>query len=164
MNADTIVKSILDYLQNSIKQKYYDFNQSMLKEDETYELKDPLICRHFIFKSFKELHKKFEKEKKDYWVEFNDDTYYYFDDLTFDYFKKHECILDNDFIDPFAFRLLKRALDSTIKKQTNDKELKIKHSFNKNHKLKIYEITVECEGINEKLKHIIIFLMYNNEH
>ena len=34
MNADTIVKSILDYLQNSIKQKYYDFNQSMLKEDE----------------------------------------------------------------------------------------------------------------------------------
>ena len=66
MNADTIVKSILDYLQNFIKQKYYDFNQSMLKEDETNALKDPLICRHFIFKSFEELNKKFEKEKKDY--------------------------------------------------------------------------------------------------
>ena len=63
MNADTIVKSILDYLQNSIKQKYYDFNQSMLKEDETYELKDPLICRHFIFKSFEEFNKKSEKKK-----------------------------------------------------------------------------------------------------
>ena len=64
MNADTIVKSILDYLQNSIKQKYYDFNQSMLKEDETYELKDPLICRHFIFKSFKELHQNSKKKKR----------------------------------------------------------------------------------------------------
>ena len=86
------------------------------------------------------------------------------DDLTSDYSEKHECIWDNDFIDPFAFRLLKSALNSTIKQQTNDKELKIKHSFNENNKLKIYEITVECEGINEKLKRIIIFLMYNNEH
>ena len=144
MNADTIVKSILDYLQNFIKQKYYDFNLSMLKEDETYELKDPLIFRHFIFKSFEELNKKFEKEKKDYWVEFNDDRYYYFDDLTSDYYEKRECIWDDDFIDIFAFRLLKSALNSTIKQQTNDKELKIKRSFNKNHKLKIYEITVEC--------------------
>ena len=87
----------------------------MLKEDETYELKDPLICRHFIFKSFEEFNKKSEK-KKNYWVEFNGDTYYYFDDVTSDHFKKHECILDNDFIDTFAFRLLKSALDSTIKK------------------------------------------------
>ena len=92
----------------------------------------------------KNFDKKFEKEKKNYWVEFNDDTYYYFDDRTSDYFEKHECIWDNDFIDPFVFRLLKSALDSTIKKQTNDKELKIKHSFNENNKLKIYEITVEC--------------------
>ena len=49
MSSDPIVKSILDYLESSITQKYYDFNQSMLKEDETYELKDPLIRRHFIF-------------------------------------------------------------------------------------------------------------------
>ena len=36
----------------------------MLKEDETYQLKDPLICRHFIFKSFEEFNKKSEKKKK----------------------------------------------------------------------------------------------------
>ena len=58
MSSDPIVKSIFDYLENSITQKYYDFNQSMLKEDETYELKDPLIRRHFIFNSFEELTKK----------------------------------------------------------------------------------------------------------
>ena len=36
MSSDSIVKSILDYLENSITQKCYDFNQSLLKEDETY--------------------------------------------------------------------------------------------------------------------------------
>ena len=33
----------------------------MLKEDETYELKDLLIRRHFIFNSFEELNKNLEK-------------------------------------------------------------------------------------------------------
>ena len=36
MSPDSIVKSILDYLKNYITQKYYDFNQSLLKEDEMY--------------------------------------------------------------------------------------------------------------------------------
>ena len=116
----------------------------MLKEDETYELKDPLIRRHFIFNSFEELTKNLKKEKKDDRVDFNDDTHYYFGDQTYEYFKQHECILNNDFIDPFDLRLLKGSLDSIIKEHTSDKELKTKHLFNKNCKSKIYEITVQC--------------------
>ena len=86
----------------------------MLKEDETYQLKDPLIRRDFIFNSFEELNTKLKKKKKDYRVDFNDDTHYYFDDQTYDYFKQHECILNNDSIDPFDLRLLKGSLDSII--------------------------------------------------
>ena len=58
----------------------------MLKEDETYLLKDPLIRRDFIFNSFEERNTKFKK-KKDYIVDFSDDTHYYFDDQTYDYFE-----------------------------------------------------------------------------
>ena len=94
MTSGSIAKSILDYLEDSITQKRHNFNQSMLKEDETYELKDPLIRRHFVFNSIEEINKKLEKGTKDYTVDFNDDTYYYFDDQTYEYFKQHERILN----------------------------------------------------------------------
>ena len=155
MSSDSVL--FLITLKTLLPKKNYDFNQSILEEDEMYELKDPLIRRHFIFSSFEELTKKLKKGKKDYIVDFNDDTHYYFGDQTYEYFKQHECILNNNFIDPFDLRLLKGSLDSIIKKHTSDKELKTKHLFNKKCKSKIYEITVQCYGINKKLKHIIIF-------
>lgn len=105
MSADPIVKSILDYLEDSINQKCYDFNQSMLKVDKTFKLRDPLLCRHFIFKAFEEVNQKLKKEKKDCRVVFDADTYYYLIDQTYEHFKECGCILNDIIVDLFAFRI-----------------------------------------------------------
>ena len=110
---------------------------------QKYELKDPVLRKHFIINAFEELNNNLALKNKNFRVDFDEDTYRYFIKLDHGYFTKQGCISDDEKIRLNKLYKEKCELNQVIKKNTNDKELKIVPIvIHKYFGYPMYEITV----------------------
>ena len=154
MDTEKTLIDIMFHLKDLINKKYNDFIDSVAKEEKKYknyggndlEEHQPLVFRHFVFKSFEEVNKKLEEENKNYRVGFDSDTYNYFTNQTNEYFLKEGCIINiNDqylILDPYALEFEINALNNFVKKHAGDEEIKIIPSIDENCNLKWYEFGI----------------------
>ena len=104
-----------------------------------YELENLILHRYFLIKRFEEINQELKKDNRQFRIDFDDNTYKYFDEQNYNYFKKEGCIIDNDGLLYFKMCEEVYALDLIIRENTNDKELKFLPKKIKC-KLPIYEI------------------------
>ena len=98
MDADQTIKYITICLKNIIDNKIKAFEQSVIKNynfEKTYELKNPVLQKHFIINAIEEFNNNLKLENKNFTVDSDEYTYKYFIKLDHDYFKKQGCISDN---------------------------------------------------------------------
>ena len=99
MNTDQTIEYINTHFSNIVNNKIKPFEQSVIKNynfEKTYELKNPVLCKHFIINAIEESNNKLTLENKIFRVDFGKDTYKYFIRLDHDYFKKQGCISDDE--------------------------------------------------------------------
>ena len=63
---------------------------------KTYELKNPLLCKHFIINAIEDFSNKLTLENKKFRVDFDEYTYKYLIRLDQDYFKTQGCISNDE--------------------------------------------------------------------
>ena len=98
MDADQTIKYITICLKNIVDNKIKAFEQSVIKNynfEKTYELKSPVLRKHFIINAIEEFNNNLKLENKNLTVDSDEYTYKYFIKLDHDYFKKQGCISDN---------------------------------------------------------------------
>ena len=95
MNTNQTIKYINTHFNNIVNNKIKAFEQSVKKNynlEKTYELKNPVLHKHFIINAIEEFNNKLTLENKNIRVDFDEDTYKYFIRLDHDYFKKQVLI------------------------------------------------------------------------
>ena len=98
MDADQTIKYITISFKNIVDNKIKAFQQSVIKNynfEKTYELKSPVLRKHFIINAIEEFNNNLKLENKNLTVDSDEYTYKYFIKLDHDYFKKQGCISDN---------------------------------------------------------------------
>ena len=91
MNSDKITKYINKHFKNIVDNKIKTFEQSIIKNygfEETYELKNLILRKHFLINVIEEYNNNLALENKNFRVEFDEDTRKYFIKVDDDYFKK----------------------------------------------------------------------------
>ena len=99
MDADQTIKYITISFKNIVDNKIKAFEQSVIKNynfEKTYELKNPVLRKHFIINAIEEFNNNLKLKNKNFRVNFDEDTYKYFIKLDHDCFKKQGCISDNE--------------------------------------------------------------------
>ena len=92
---------------------------------KTYELKNPLLCKHFIINAIENFSNKLTLENKKFRVDFDEYTYKYLIRLDQDYFKTQGCISNDEKIRLNELYNETSELNQIIKENTNDKKLKM---------------------------------------
>ena len=98
MDADQTIKYITISFKNIVDNKIKAFEQSVIKNynfEKTYELKNPVLRKHFIINAIEEFNNNLKLENKNLTVDSDEYTYKYFIKLDHDYFKKQGRISDN---------------------------------------------------------------------
>ena len=145
MNVDQIIKYINTYFKNIVNNKVKAFEQSVIKNynlEKTYELKNPVLRKHFITNTIEEFKQELALKNKEFRVDFNEDTYNYFVRSDHDYFKKQRCISNDEKILLIELCNEKYELDQVIKENTNDEKLNMIPIIDKYFNSLIHEITV----------------------
>ena len=92
MNTVQSIKYIDTHFNNILNNKVKAFEQSVIKNsnfEKTYELKNPVLCKHFLINAIEEFSNKLTLENKIFRVDFEEYAYKYLIRLDQDYFKKH---------------------------------------------------------------------------
>ena len=146
MNTDQSIKYINTHFNNIVNNKIKAFEQSAIKNynfETIYELKNSVLCKHFIINAIEDLNNQLTLENKKIRVDFDKDTYKYFIRLDRDYFKKQGCISNDEKIRLNELYNEKCKLNQIIKENTNDEKLKmIPIVIHKYFNYPVYEITV----------------------
>ena len=146
MNTNQTIKYINAHFNNIVNIKIKEFEHSVIKHysfGKTYELKNPVLGKHFIINAIKDFNNKLTLEDKKFWVDFDECTYKYFIRLDRDYFEKQGCISHDEKIRLNQLYNDKFELNQIIKENTNDKKLKNdSNSHTQILQLSVYEITV----------------------
>ena len=90
-------------LKTFLIKKIKALEQSVIKNhdfEKTYKLKNPILCKHFIINAIEKFNNKLALENKNFRVDFDEDTHYYFIRIDFDFLKKQGCISDDNKINP----------------------------------------------------------------
>ena len=128
MDTDKTIKYINICFENIVDNKIRAFELSVIKNfnfEKKYELKTPVLCKHFIINAVKEINNNLALKNKNFRVDFDKDTCKYFIKLHHDYLKKQGCISDEEKIHLNKLYNDKCELNQVIKENTNDKELKM---------------------------------------
>ena len=146
MNSDKITKYINTHFKNIVDNKIKTFEQSIIKNysfEETYELKNPILRKHFLINAIEEFNNNLALENKNFRFEFDEDTCKYFIKVHDDYFKKQGYISNEKKINPLKLYKEKCELNEVIKENTKDNELKmIPFVIHKYFGYPLYEISV----------------------
>ena len=146
MNANHTIEHINTNFNNIVNNNIKECEQSVIKNynfEKTCELKNPVLCKHFIINAIEEFNNKLTLENKTFRVDFDEDTYKYFIRLDRDYFEKQGSISNDEKIRLNELCNEKCELNQVIKENTNDKKLKmIPIVIHKYFNYPVYEITV----------------------
>ena len=146
MNTDQTIKYINICFKNIVDNKIKAFERSSIKNyqlEKTYELKNPILRKHFIINEIEEFNNILTTENKEFRVDFDEDTRKYFIRLDHGHFKKQGCISDDEKIFPLKLYKEKCELNQVIKDNTSDTKLKmIPVVIHKHFGCPLYEITV----------------------
>ena len=96
MNTVQSIKYIDTHFNNILNNKVKAFEQSVIKNynfEKTYELKNPVLRKHFLINAIEEFNNKLTLENKIFRVDFEEYTYKYLIRLDQDYFKKQDVFL-----------------------------------------------------------------------
>ena len=96
MNTAQSIKYINTHFNNILNNKVKAFEQSVIKKynfEKTYELKNPVLRKHFIINAIEEFNNELTLENKIFSVDFDEYTYKYLIRLDQDYFKKQGVFL-----------------------------------------------------------------------
>ena len=128
MNRNQTIKYIKTHFNNIGINKIKKFEQSVIKIynlEKTYELKNPILHKHFIINAVEEFNNKLTLEQLTFRVDFDKDTYKYFIRLDHYYFKKQGCISNHEKLRLNQLYNEKCELNQVIKENTNDKKFKM---------------------------------------
>ena len=146
MNTDQTIKYINICFKNIVDNKIKAFERSSIKNyqlEKTYELKNPILRKHFIINAIEEFNNILTTENKEFRVDFDEDTRKYFIRLDHGHFKKQGCISDDEKIFPLKLYKEQCELNQVIKDNTSDTKLKmIPVVIHKHFGCPLYEITV----------------------
>ena len=99
MDTDKTIKCINICFENIVDNKIRAFELSVIKNfnfEKKYELKTPVLCKHFIINAVKEINNNLALKNKNFRVDFDKGTCKYFIKLHHDYLKKQGCISDEE--------------------------------------------------------------------
>ena len=123
-----ITEYINTHFKNIVDNKVNAFEKPIIKNynfEKTYKLKNPILQKHFIINANEEFNNNSTLENKEFRVCFDEETVRYFIQLDHNYFKKQECIFDNEKIRLNELYKEKCELNRVIKENTNDDRLKM---------------------------------------
>ena len=119
MNSE--LESIPDIIKDITDKKIEDFITIFRKAiDHTYEIDDPLLIRHFLFKAVEEVNDDLIKNNKPYRVDFGYDIGIYFLNETKICWEKNNFYNDDGTLNHFKLGNHMLALDSLIRGYTDD--------------------------------------------
>ena len=93
MDDKQYLENIGTLTENSIINKVNDFEQSVMKNNkfiDLYELNNLIIHRNLLIKTFEEINKELKRDNRQFRIDFNNNTYNYFDKLSYNYFLKKD--------------------------------------------------------------------------
>ena len=119
MNSE--LESIPDIIKDITDKKIEDFVTIFRKAiDHTYEIDDPLLIRHFLFKAVEEVNDDLIKNNKPYRVDFGYDIGIYFLNETKTCWEKNNFYNDDGTLNHFKLGNYMLALDLLIRVYTDD--------------------------------------------
>ena len=89
MDDKQYLENIGTLTENSMINKVNEFEQSVMKNNksiDSYELDNLIIHRNLLIKTFEEINKELKKDNRQFRIDFNNNTYSYFDKLGYNYF------------------------------------------------------------------------------
>ena len=89
MDDKQYLENIGTLTENSMINKVNEFEQSVMKNNkfiDSYELDNLIIHRNLLIKTFEEINKELKKDNIQFRIDFNNNTYSYFDELSYNYF------------------------------------------------------------------------------
>ena len=89
MDDKQYLENIGTLTENSMINKVNEFEQSVMKNNksiDSYELDNLIIHRNLLIKTFEEINKELRKDNRQFRIDFNNNTYSYFDKLSYNYF------------------------------------------------------------------------------
>ena len=89
MDDKQYLENIGTLTENSMINKVNEFEQSVMKNNkfiDSYELDNLIIHRNLLIKTFEEINKELKKDNRQFRIDFNNNTYSYFDELSYNYF------------------------------------------------------------------------------
>ena len=93
MDDKQYLENIGTLTENSMINKVNDFEQSVMKNNkfiDLYELNNLIIHRNLLIKTFEEINKELKRDNRKFRIDFNNNTYNYFDKLSYNYFLKKD--------------------------------------------------------------------------
>ena len=93
MDDKQYLENIGTLTENSMINKVNDFEQSVIKNNkfiDSYELDNLIIHRNLLIKTFEEIKKELKRDNRKFRIDFNNNTYNYFDKLSYNYFLKKD--------------------------------------------------------------------------
>ena len=93
MDDKQYLENIGTLTENSMINKVNDFEQSVMKNNkfiDLYELNNLIIHRNLLIKTFEEINKELKRDNRQFRIDFNNNTYNYFDKLSYNYFLKKD--------------------------------------------------------------------------
>ena len=93
MDDKQYLENIGTLTENSMINKVNDFEQSVIKNNkfiDSYELDNLIIHRNLLIKTFEEINKELKRDNRQFRIDFNNNTYNYFDKLSYNYFLKKD--------------------------------------------------------------------------
>ena len=89
MDDKQYLENIGTLTENSMINKVNEFEQSVMKNNkfiDSYELDNLIIHRNLLIKTFEEINKELKKDNRQFRIDFDNNTYSYFDKLSYNYF------------------------------------------------------------------------------
>ena len=89
MDDKQYLENIGTLTENSMINKVNEFEQSVMKNNkfiDSYELDNLIIHRNLLIKTFEEINKELKKDNRQFRIDFNNNRYSYFDELSYNYF------------------------------------------------------------------------------
>ena len=125
MGDKLFLKDIKILIENFTNNKTKEYEEIIIKKYNfkgTYTLKSPILCRYFLIKAIEEINKALKKDNKKFRIDFNEDSYKYFNKKDHKYFKNQGCVTDNDVILVAEIINEMNNLELVIKENNNDKK------------------------------------------
>ena len=115
------LESITDILSNIRDKKIEDFLKIFRKAiDRTFEMKDPILNRHFLSKAGEEVNDDLVKNNKPYRVDFGDEACTFFINETKPYWEKHGFYNNDGTLNHFRLGRHMETLDLIIRRYSDD--------------------------------------------